>query len=171
MPANDREVFEYLKADDSTPIEIDLLTFAIFAHERQQWCELFKQQKSEDPTQVEIDDWISQITEWRFGQMRDEAARFFDIAARDYLSGEVEAAKKAVFEDTIIREVKAAGGFWRQLALALIAAVLAPILIGAIIASALLWDRTAPTITAISEKMQPSAKSTQPSEPKQPAAN
>jgi hypothetical protein len=42
--------------------------------------------------------------------MREEAVRFFDIAARLYLEGELEAAKKAIFEDTIIKEVKAAGG-------------------------------------------------------------
>jgi hypothetical protein len=49
MPANDREVFEFLKADQETAVEIDFLTFAIFAHERQQWCELFEKQNGHQP--------------------------------------------------------------------------------------------------------------------------
>jgi hypothetical protein len=87
--------------------------------------------------------------------MREEAVRFFDFAARAYLEGEMEAAKRAVFQDTIIREVKAAGGFWRQLAMQLITAITAPVLIGLIIAAALLYDRSNPTIGNISDRLQP----------------
>lgn len=153
MPANDREVFEYLKADQETAVEIDFLTFAIFAHERQQWCELFEKQNGHQPSQAEIDQWISQITNWRFEQMREEAVRFFDIAARIYLEDEMEEAKTAVFQDTIIREVKAAGGFWRQLFLALMAAILAPLIIGGIIAVAIVYDKFYPTIGSVSEHL------------------
>lgn len=159
MPANDREVFQYLSADQDTAAEIDLLSYAIFAHEKQQWCELFEKNKGREPKQDEVDDWISQITDWRFGQMRQEAIQFFDTAAREYLSEEMEAAKKAVLEETVIREVKAAGGFWRQLAMQVITAVLAPLFIGLIIAAALLYDRNAPTISGITERINPKAPS------------
>lgn len=155
MPANDREVFEYLRADQDTPIEIDLLAYAIFAHEKQQWLELFEKQKGRRPTQEEVDDWIAQITDWRFGQMREEAIQFFDTAARTYLADEMEAARKDVFQDTVIREVKAAGGFWRQLAMQVITAILAPLLIGLVIAAALLYDRGGPTISGIADRIQP----------------
>jgi hypothetical protein len=162
MPGNDREVFEYLKADQQTAVEIDFLTFAIFAHERQQWCELFETNNGRPPTQPEIDQWISQITDWRFGQMREEAIRFFDIAARAYLSDEVEAAKDEVLQNTIIREVKAAGGFWRQLALALVAAVLAPLIIGGFIAAAIVYDKFYPTISSVSERFAKPPAQTEP---------
>jgi hypothetical protein len=153
MPANDREVFEYLTANPDTPIEIDLLTFAIFAQEMREWHKLFEKQKSQPPSQVEIDAWVSQITDWRFDQMREEAVRFFDNAAREYLADEMEAAKNLVFQDTIIREVKAAGGLWRQLFLALIAAILAPLIIGSMIAVAINYDKFYPTIGSISERL------------------
>jgi hypothetical protein len=153
MPANDREVFEYLTVDLDTQIEIDLLTFAIFAHERREWCRLFEEQNNKPPTQAEVDVWVSQITEWRFGQMRDEAVRFFDKAARAYLGDEIEAYKTAVFQDTIVREVKVAGGFWRQLFLALMAAILAPLIIGSIIAIAIVYDKFYPTIGSVSERL------------------
>ena len=85
--------------------------------------------------------------------MREEAVRFFDSAARVYLADEMEAAKAAVFQDTIIREVKAAGGLWRQLFLALIAAILAPLIIGAIIAVAISYDKFYPTIGSVSDHL------------------
>jgi hypothetical protein len=153
MPSNDREVFDYLSSDPETLIEIDFLTFAIFAQERREWHKLFVQQKGQPPSQAEIDGWVSQITSWRFDQMREEAVRFFDKAARDYLAEEMEEAKRAVFQDTIVREVKAAGGLWRQLFLALIAAILAPLIIGAIIAVALSYDKFYPTIGSVSDRL------------------
>jgi hypothetical protein len=85
--------------------------------------------------------------------MREEAVRFFDNAAREYLAEEMEEAKEAVFQDTIIREVKAAGGLWRQLFLALIAAILAPLIIGAMIAVAITYDKFYPTIGSVSEHL------------------
>lgn len=154
MPANDREVFDYLTSDPDTPIEIDLLTFAIFAQERREWHKLFERQKAQPPSQAEIDGWVSQITNWRFDQMRDEAARFFDSAARAYMADEMEAAKRAVFQDAIVREVKAAGGLWRQLFLALVAAILAPLIIGAVIAVAINYDKFYPTIGSVSEHLE-----------------
>lgn len=162
MPANDREVFQYLGSDPDTPGEIDQLTYAIFANERQHWCELFQKQNGREPTQQEIDRWVSEITDWRFGQMRGEAIQFFDAAAREYLSEEMEALKKEIFNDTVIKEVQAAGGFWRQLAMQLITAIAAPVIIGLIIAAALLYDRTNPTIGAISERFQPPKASAAP---------
>jgi hypothetical protein len=153
MPANDREVFEYLSSDPDTPIEIDLLTFAIFAQERREWHRLFEEQNGRPPSHAEVDSWVSQITHWRFNQMREEAVRFFDNAAREYLAEEMEEAKEAVFQDTIIREVKAAGGLWRQLFLALIAAILAPLIIGAMIAVAITYDKFYPTIGSVSEHL------------------
>lgn len=156
MPANDREVFQYLTSDPDTPIEIDLLTFAIFAQELREWHNLIESQRKAPPTQPEIDAWVSQITTWRFDQMREEAVRFFDKAARAYLADEIEDLKTQVFQDTIIREVKAAGGFWRQLALAVIGAVLSPLIIGLIIASALLYDKWYPTIGSVSDHAKPS---------------
>jgi hypothetical protein len=164
MPANDREVFQYLGSDPETPGEIDQLTYAIFANERQHWCELFQKQNDREPTQQEIDHWVSEITDWRFGQMRGEAIQFFDAAAREYLAEEMEALKKEIFNDTVVKEVKAASGFWRQLAMQLITAIAAPVLIGLIIAAALLYDRSNPTISTISDRIQP-PKATGPSPP------
>jgi hypothetical protein len=99
--------------------------------------------------------------------MRDEAIRFFDKAARAYLADEVEDLKKQVFQDTIIREVKAAGGFWRQLALAVIGAVLSPLIIGLVIASALLYDKWYPTIGSVSDHAKPSVTAPPSSPPNQ----
>jgi hypothetical protein len=154
MPANDREVFEYLTADQSTPIEIDMLTFAIFANEKHEWMKLSEQQKGRPPTQDEIDDWTSNLTDWRVAQMRHEAAQFFDISARAYLGEEIAAGKEEVLRSSLIREVKAAGSFWKQMTIALATAILAPLIIGGVIAFALTYDRIVPTIGSVSERLR-----------------
>src|SRR5688572_6417340 len=105
MPANDREVFEYLRADQETPIEIDMLAYAIFANERREWCQHFERQQNRPPNQKEIDRWTSEITDWRFGQMRDEAVQFFDNAARQYLSDEIAGLEASIRQEAIITEV------------------------------------------------------------------
>jgi hypothetical protein len=81
--------------------------------------------------------------------MREEAARLFDAGARVYLSAEIEAQKEAAVRSSILGEVKAAGAFWRQMTIALGTAILAPVIIGGLIAAALTYDRMAPSATDI----------------------
>jgi hypothetical protein len=110
MPANEREVYGYLTADESTPIEIDMLTFAVFADELKAWIKLREQRKGEPPSQAEIDDWISNLTDLRFAQMRQQAIQFFDTAARRYLAEEIEEGRQEALRSALVREVRAAGG-------------------------------------------------------------
>ncbi len=154
MPNNEREVFDYLTSDNSTSTEIDFLTYAIFANERKEWVELFKQKNGSEPTQDQIDEWISNITDWRFLQMRNEAAGFFDTAARAYLSDDIEAAKTEALHSAILTEVRQAGTFWRQFGMALATAILAPLILGGIIALTLLYDQVIPTATDFSKRFQ-----------------
>lgn len=168
MPANDREVFEHLTSDPDTPTEIDHLTFAIFVNEKQEWIKLFEQRHGRQPNQAEADEWISNVTEWRFSQMRQEAIQFFDNAARRYLDEEIADGKEEVLRSALIREVKAAGSFWKQLAIALVTAILAPLIIGAVIAFALTYDRIAPSINAISGRLQPPIPTDQVEKPAAP---
>jgi len=83
--------------------------------------------------------------------MREDAARLFDKAARQYLADEIEQHKRNAVRDSILVEVKSAGAFWKQMAIALVTAILAPLIIGAMIAAALTYDRVAPTATALSQ--------------------
>jgi hypothetical protein len=81
--------------------------------------------------------------------MRNEAAGFFDTAAREYLEDEIEAAKRGVLDAEILKEVKAGGNFWRQIWIALVTAILAPLIIGGRIAAAIAYNDRFPTIDAI----------------------
>lgn len=154
MPANDRELFDQLRADVETPAEIDFLTYAIFANEKSEWIRLFEKRNGQPPGQNDIDEWIANLTDWRLAQMRQEAVQFFDGAARRYLEDEIAEAQQEVLRSALVREVRAAGSFWRQLAMALATAILAPIIIGGIIAFALTYDRVNPTFGSISGRLQ-----------------
>lgn len=156
-PTNDKEVFDLFQADADTPLSLDFITYAIFSFEKYQWHMHFEAMNARPPTQVETDGWIAQLTAFRFSGMREEAARFFDAAAREYLREEMQADRERAVASSIVAEVRAAGAWWRQLAIALATSILAPIIIGGMIAAALTYDRTAPTPTDLSRRLAPPA--------------
>jgi len=129
MPANDREVFELLISDRETSAEIDFLAYAIFANHKREWIRLYESQnKGQAPTQQEIDNWILNITSRQFDDMREEAERFFDIAAREYLDDEIQREKKRAVDESILSEIKRHTSPWRHIGIALIFAIVAPII-------------------------------------------
>jgi hypothetical protein len=155
VASSDRDVFDKLTSDPESSREIDFIAYAMFAYEKSEWMRHWEKSKGQPPTSTEIDNWISNLTDYQFNQMRAKAFEFFDTAARDYLADEIEAARQEALRSAIVTEVKASGGFWRQLSLALITAVLAPIIIGGVIALSLIYNDWFPTVRAISGAEQP----------------
>lgn len=173
MPSNDREVFDKLVAVDEDASIESFLTFAIFAFERRQWIRHHTDRTGNPPTDAEIGGWIENLTDVQFGQMLDRARTFYDRAARAYLAAEIETFRQATLQEAILRdvqsatdaqktglastlaEVKVAGSFWRQAAIALITAILAPIIIGGILAFALVGERAIPTIAGVRDAVMP----------------
>src|SRR5690242_9644262 len=119
MPNNDIEVFEYLISDQATAVEIDYLTYAVFAHRKSHWLDHFEKVGGRKPTQTEVDTWIQQITDYDFDQMRSEAAEFFDSSAKSYLANYVEEQKKSAIDHSILSEVKVFSSPWRHAFIAL----------------------------------------------------
>src|SRR5215813_15391846 len=116
MPNNDIEVFDYLIADENTAVEIDYLTYDIFAYKKKQWIDHFKKQSDQNqPNQGQIDQWIGQLSEYDFWQMRNEAAEFFHNSAEEHLKDYIEAQKKAAVDSSIVSEVKNFTSLWRHL--------------------------------------------------------
>ncbi|MBU1315694.1 MAG: hypothetical protein KJ947_15805 [Alphaproteobacteria bacterium] len=150
MPRNDQETFAHLTAQPDTSYEINLLTYALFADEKSKWIEHFFNQHGTSPSAEQTEQWISNITDQHFEHMRLKAARYFDAAARLYMREEMDEEKKNVLESSIIKEVKAAGSFWRQIGTAVLTAVLAPIIIGGVIAASLAYNDVFPKLTRIS---------------------
>src|SRR5215471_18042505 len=131
MPATDYEVFELLISDTESEPQILFLAYATFANHKREWIKHYKQQHDNAaPSQSDIDQWISNITHLQFNDMKEEAARLFDSAARDYLSDEIEVGKKQAVDASVLAEVKSFTSPWRHLGIALLMAILAPILLG-----------------------------------------
>ena len=160
MPATDREVFDAIFADKNTEVEIDMLTYAAYAWESMNGLEIARvagtsRHKRKSITGFQL---LHLTVSTACGP---RAAELFDIAARGYLA---EAHKKDT-EDAIgrsivsevkaiVSEVRAASGFGKQLTVALVTAILAPIIIGGIIAGALTWDKFFPTPTEAANTIQ-----------------
>jgi hypothetical protein len=150
MPTNDRDVYEHLLAREDLPIPVSMLAFAFFAEEKRDWIEHFRQRNGREPSQDEIDEWIANLPGNRFDKISAEAMSFFDMSARDYLRGEMDQMRKHLLQTEIVRQVRAASGWWRQLAIALMTAILAPLLIGAVIVFALAYGTALPSLVDLS---------------------
>jgi hypothetical protein len=106
MPNNDLEVFDHLTSNQETQLEIDYLTYALFAWKRKQWVEHFAAQHNARPTQAQIDEWIAQLPDSEYEIMRNDTARAFDDAAQVYLAEQIEEEKKAAVDNSILAEIK-----------------------------------------------------------------
>jgi hypothetical protein len=183
MPDNDREVFDRLTEGDAEPVE-DFLTYAIFAFQRREWVGHFTARRGTPPAPGDIDAWIGNLTDYDFDQMRTRAATVFDLAARAYMAPDVEAAREEALRDALLREirgvtevqkselgaavasVKAAGSFWTQLGVALLTAIIAPLIIGGVIVFALAFSDRFPSIRDIAHGTMPAVVGDKPGEVK-----
>jgi anti-sigma-K factor RskA len=154
MLSNDREVFDKLTGDSGTAGAEDFITYALFAHERREWVTHHTATHGQPPTAAEVEVWIGNITDYQFDQMRIRAASFFDVAARAYMAEEIEQARQDTLKSSVVKEVKAAGNFWRQLFIATVTAIMAPVIIGLIVVAALRSEAFVPSIAGTRDKLQ-----------------
>ena len=155
MPANDREVYDFLRSDPDSSDQEDFIAYAIFAFHKEQWVALYKQRNNgQEPPQQDIDTWISNLTDRQFDDMKDEAARFFASAAKEYMADEIEEEKKKAVEKSILSEVKGFTSPWRHFGIALIMAILAPVVLGGIVFFAGVFDKSFPIQVSFPHKEQ-----------------
>lgn len=167
MPSSDREVFEALTNDPAHSEISNFLTYALFAFDRREWIAYIAAERGEAPTQAAIDEWTANLSPHAFDQIRLRATSFFEFAARDYMADDIEAARQETLQGAVVREVmsateaqklglaatltevKAAGAFRKQFSIALLTAILAPLLIGAAIGAALIFSDRFPSLREI----------------------
>lgn len=156
MPANDLEVFDHLLSNKETPLEIDHLTYALFAWKKKNWVEHFEKQNKTRPTQAQIDAWISQLPNSEYEDMRSDAAQFFDAASREYLKEQIEEEKKSAVNKSILAEIKSYTSPLRHIGIALLMAVVAPLLLGGLF---LLYEHSEDIHLTLSKQQPASTKS------------
>lgn len=141
MPNNDREVFEHLTSTEGTSLQIDFLTYAVFASEKREWIKLFESRNAgRSPSQSDIDNWISNLTDSQFTGMRIGAQGFFVEAANSFFEDRLEAERAEILRSAVVREVKSASAWWKQLVMALITAIVAPLILGGLLAAGYFWS-------------------------------
>jgi hypothetical protein len=133
MPRSDREVFDHLTSDSTTEPHIDLLTYAQFAAEKKEWMLLFEKSNDRPPSQAEIDAWIAGVTDYQFNRMRSAALDMFSESAESYLAQRIADEKEKLLTSTLVSQVKAATSFWKQFGLAVLTAILAPLILGLVL--------------------------------------
>ncbi len=111
MPTNDREVFAYFRSQPNTPREVDHLAYASYAFDKYEWMQKFEELNGRLPAIEEENNWISQLPDSRLNEITEEAYRFFDFAARNYLADEIERERKEAIDSSILSEVRRSTSF------------------------------------------------------------
>lgn len=88
--------------------------------------------------------------------MRRNAESFFLAAADDYLEQQLAEEKQKVLRDAIVSEVKSASDWRKQLGMALLTSILAPLILGGMIGAALLYSKYL-TPADVANRLQPRA--------------
>lgn len=143
MPNSDLEVFDHVISDAETSLEIDYLTYALFAWKKKEWVEHFAAKHGNRPTQAEIDGWITQLPDSEYLIMRRDAAQYFADAARAFLADQIEEEKKKAVNESILAEVKQFTSPWKHFGIALAMAIIAPVFLGGLIYLYTLFDSSA----------------------------
>jgi hypothetical protein len=127
------------------PLRLIISRTLFFAYKKKQWIDHFTKRNNQNrPDQGQIDEWISQLSEYDFWQMRNEAADFFHASAEEHLRDYIDTQKKAAVDPSILSEVRNFTSLWRHLGVALLMALLAPIILGGIVFFAGVFDSSFP---------------------------
>jgi hypothetical protein len=130
MPSNDVEVFEHFTSEENPVQEINFLAYALFAYKKREWCAHYEQLNGHKPTHDEIDQWITNLSDFEYRNMLGDAAQFFHAAAQTHLTQEIEEQKAEAVEDSILDEIRDFTNPWRHALIALGMAIVAPIILG-----------------------------------------
>jgi hypothetical protein len=87
------------------------------------------------PTDAEIETWIMNLTDRQLARYISSASELFDDAARTYLAEELATEQNKSFQAKVLTTIEKGSSWKRQLLLALIAIVGAPIILGIVLAA------------------------------------
>lgn len=124
MPADDREVFEYLRKAAGSP-EVAGLAYASYAFEKYEWFDRQVALKGVSPPQADVENWVAGIPESKLDSLVVQATDLFERAAEAYLAPKIahaaqRAAKKAVSKEvrksnrSVLERVERATSYWRN---------------------------------------------------------
>jgi hypothetical protein len=77
MPSNDREVFQYFRAQTNTTREIQYLAYAGYAYAKNEWIEHFQNLHGRPPDIGDENGWIAQLPDSRLKEITQDAIDFF----------------------------------------------------------------------------------------------
>jgi hypothetical protein len=169
------EVFWGFVGDQSGsngPDVVGLLAYSVFSYDLYKWVKL-QHTRGINPTQDDIDLHIFEdFTDDYYKQIRERSLNAFDQSARIYLAGsileaEINSQNSSVVNivkqsnATVLAEMRKSGGFWRQVSLALITAIVAPLVLGVSIAAIYNYDKFFPTASWFAERTTPKDRSSE----------
>lgn len=165
MPNSPLDVFERLVGnDDQGPDVARLISYGLFARDLSRWHKhriSIASVGDSAPTHEEINDHVRKdLSEEYFLELENKGLELFGRASLDFLEDYIEQQKVDAVSESILGEVRKAGGFGRQLLFALIAAILTPIILGGVVAGVLIWDRYSPVPGSLARRIAPPENST-----------
>ena len=148
MPKNVTDVFHRLVGTDEDAIKQNVpgfVAYGLFWAELDAWIRHQVKDGKPYPTPQEIDDHIAHnIPESHFIDIENNALELFVEVSLDILKETIDEKIREAVDQSVVHEVKAhqegalaefrkSGNLWRQLGMALITAIVAPLILGAIL--------------------------------------
>ncbi len=155
MPKNDREVFDHLVSDKGTALQIDFLTYAVLRMKRGNGSSYSKSERragADTGGYRQLDFQSDRLPIRQHAKRRGECVR----TSRLRLFRGAACCRTRILRSVIVAEVRAASVWWKQLAVALLTAIVAPVLLGGINA-ALYFYSTYTTPTDVVNRIRPPA--------------
>lgn len=112
MPENTREVFErFTHGQDTEGNMLPYLCYAIFAAERYDWMNHYKDQNGDYPVIDEERRWVSEKPDSYFRKIEQQAVTWMDEFSHDYLAEDIELECEEAVEDSLRAEISKLGKF------------------------------------------------------------
>jgi hypothetical protein len=93
--------------------------------------------------------------------MRNEAAGFFDDSAKEYLREYTAERERTAVNDSILRQVKSYANPWKDILIAIICAIVAPLILGAALFIFSIFDKTFQIHVSVGSTQPPASSAPQ----------
>ncbi len=110
---SDKKIFMELVGSEEDDLE-GLLAYALFAVERSEWEEKFRDDNQDNPVDIDYQQYYNSFTPTRLNSLRGNARDALSVFAWNFLEDNIERIKEEAVDKSVVAEVRRQNNFWRS---------------------------------------------------------
>lgn len=110
---SDTKIFVELVGSEEDDLE-GLLAYALFAVERSEWEEKFRDDNQDNPVDIDYQQYYNSFTPKRLDSLRGNARDALSVFAWNFLEDNIERIKEEAVDKSVVAEVRRQNNFWRS---------------------------------------------------------